>query len=257
MILTQRRSLSSQAQTKYAQLLHDQCKSCTLTKPLKRPLKLKFGAVEAVACRGTYTVARQCAFSSVTAQRLHTRLRSAMLYPSAASIASLTRLWVVSIPAGPFYRTRAVAHAQLQEKTTNHYFLDSAADVSFFFEEGAFKPDGSLVQDKARSINKCGHALHDLDPAFRKFSRSDRMATVFKALGFRRPLPVQSMYIFKQPKIGGPVVPHQDRCDLHPQGQTCLQPTSWRHLRKVICMPTSIACRPHYRAHLRCKLSHG
>jgi phytanoyl-CoA hydroxylase len=100
--------------------------------------------------------------------------------------------------------------------TTNAYFLDSAAKISFFFEENSFHEDGSLAQDKALSINKCGHALHDLDPVFRMFSRSKRMQAVFRALGFKRPLPVQSMYIFKQPKIGGPVVAHQDRCTLLP-----------------------------------------
>ena len=100
----------------------------------------------------------------------------------------------------------------MQEVTTNDYFLNSANNVLFFFEENSFHCDGSLVQDKALSVNKCGHALHDLDPVFRRFSRSERMAEIYKSLGFQRPTPVQSMYIFKQPKIGGPVVAHQDRC---------------------------------------------
>jgi hypothetical protein len=36
------------------------------------------------------------------------------------------------------------------------------------------------------------------------------VAALLRSLGFHRPLPVQSMYIFKQPGIGGEVVPHQD-----------------------------------------------
>lgn len=36
------------------------------------------------------------------------------------------------------------------------------------------------------------------------------MQALFRSLAFERPLPVQSMYICKQPKIGGEVVPHQD-----------------------------------------------
>jgi hypothetical protein len=40
-------------------------------------------------------------------------------------------------------------------------------------------------------------ALHDLDPVFRKFSRSDKVAGVLASLGYKRPMPVQSMYIFK------------------------------------------------------------
>ena len=43
-----------------------------------------------------------------------------------------------------------------------------------------------------------GHAaLHDLDPEFRSFSRSEKVAAVLQSLNIRRPLPVQSMYIFK------------------------------------------------------------
>ena len=40
-------------------------------------------------------------------------------------------------------------------------------------------------------------ALHDLDPAFRRFSRSEKVAQLISSLGFQEPLPVQSMYIFK------------------------------------------------------------
>jgi phytanoyl-CoA hydroxylase len=47
------------------------------------------------------------------------------------------------------------------------YFLDSVSQVSFFFEEKAFLEDGQLRQAKELSINKLGHAMHDLDPVFR------------------------------------------------------------------------------------------
>lgn len=39
--------------------------------------------------------------------------------------------------------------------------------------------------------------MHDLDPVFRAWSRSPRVAALMRRLGFRRPLPVQSMYILK------------------------------------------------------------
>lgn len=109
-----------------------------------------------------------------------------------------------------------------QETTTNQYFLDSAGKISFFFEEDSFNSDGSLVQPKVLSINKCGHALHDLDPVFQRFSRSSKMQNVYRSLGFRLPLPVQSMYIFKQPKIGGPVVPHEDSSFLTTEPPSCV-----------------------------------
>eukprot|EP00475_Leptophrys_vorax_P031130 TRINITY_DN47085_c0_g1_i1.p1 TRINITY_DN47085_c0_g1~~TRINITY_DN47085_c0_g1_i1.p1 ORF type:complete len:296 (-),score=32.38 TRINITY_DN47085_c0_g1_i1:104-991(-) len=109
-----------------------------------------------------------------------------------------------------------------QAKLTNDYFLDSARRVSFFFEEKAFDEDNRLVKPKKLAINKVGHALHDLDDVFTSVSRSDRVSAVYKALGFRRPLPVQSMYIFKQPGIGGEVVPHQDSSFIYTDPPSCV-----------------------------------
>jgi hypothetical protein len=60
-------------------------------------------------------------------------------------------------------------------------------------QEKAFDEAGRLRQPKALSINKIGHAMHDLDATFRAYSRSDKMAAAMRALGFRRPVPVQSM----------------------------------------------------------------
>ncbi len=39
--------------------------------------------------------------------------------------------------------------------------------------------------------------MHDTDPVFRKWSRSAQAAELLEDLGYKRPLPVQSMYIFK------------------------------------------------------------
>ncbi|KAG7670139.1 putative Phytanoyl-CoA dioxygenase [Nannochloris sp. 'desiccata'] len=94
---------------------------------------------------------------------------------------------------------------------TDQYFVDSANNVSFFFEEGAFDDDGNLLRPKNLSINKIGHAMHDLVPEFRSWTRNNpKIASLLRPLGYRRPLPVQSMFIFKQPGIGGEVLPHQD-----------------------------------------------
>ena len=109
-----------------------------------------------------------------------------------------------------------------QTRTSDEYFLSSGDQVRFFFEEGAFKPDGSLRQPKALSINKLGHALHDLEPRFQEFSRTPQLAALASELGVKKPLLLQSMYIFKQPHIGGEVNSHQDSTFLYTEPLTCL-----------------------------------
>ena len=97
-----------------------------------------------------------------------------------------------------------------QTRTSDDYFLGSGDKIRFFFEENAFNDNGSLRQTKEHSINKIGHALHDLDSVFDKFSRRADIHSLVRELGFRDPLLLQSMYIFKQPSIGGEVTCHQD-----------------------------------------------
>jgi phytanoyl-CoA hydroxylase len=97
-----------------------------------------------------------------------------------------------------------------QARSSDEYFLESGDRVSFFFEEEAFDDDGELRQSKATSINKIGHALHDLDPVFEQFSHSEAIGDVASSIGMDDPVVLQSMYIFKQPNIGGEVVCHTD-----------------------------------------------
>lgn len=102
-----------------------------------------------------------------------------------------------------------------QNRLTDDYFLESADKIRFFFEEDAFLPNGTLKQIKERSINKIGHALHDLDPVFNQFSRSREIKQLIFEIGIADPLLLQSMYIFKQPNIGGEVSCHQDSTFLY------------------------------------------
>lgn len=99
---------------------------------------------------------------------------------------------------------------QNQATATDDYFLRSDNTIRCFFEEEAFDAQGQLRQDKSLSINKIGHALHDLDPVFNRFSRGPELAAVARDLGLAEALIWQSMYIFKQPGIGGEVRWHQD-----------------------------------------------
>jgi phytanoyl-CoA hydroxylase len=90
------------------------------------------------------------------------------------------------------------------------YFLTSGAAIRCFFEKDAFDADGRLTGPAHLSLNKLGHALHDLDPAFDAFSRTPALAAVARDAGLAEPRLLQSMYIFKQPRIGGEVVCHTD-----------------------------------------------
>ena len=102
-----------------------------------------------------------------------------------------------------------------QNRLTDEYFLTSGDKIRLFFEENAFNPDGTLKYEKEKSINKIGHALHDLDPVFNRFSRAPKLRALAAAIGHENSYLLQSMYIFKQPNIGGEVTCHQDSTFLY------------------------------------------
>jgi phytanoyl-CoA hydroxylase len=115
---------------------------------------------------------------------------------------------------------RTVFTTDQQERVSNHEFLSSGATTWCFFEQEAFAEDGSLRQDKRLSINKIGHAMHDLDPVFERFTYTRQLAEVAADLGLDDALVLQSMYIFKQPGIGGEVGCHQDATFLYTEPMT-------------------------------------
>jgi phytanoyl-CoA hydroxylase len=105
---------------------------------------------------------------------------------------------------------RSIFTTNDQVRVSDDLFLSSGDRITCFFEEEAIGPDGALTVPKQRSINKIGHALHDLDPTFERFSYTSELAEVAASVGLDDALALQSMYIFKQPGIGGEVGCHQD-----------------------------------------------
>lgn len=118
---------------------------------------------------------------------------------------------VAAFDPGPMrtvFSTRDQGHAR------DRYFQESGGAIRFFFEEQA------TDQPVPLALNKIGHALHDLDPVFDRISRRPQLAELAHALGFIRPLLLQSMYLFKQPHIGAEVGWHQDATYLHTRPST-------------------------------------
>jgi phytanoyl-CoA hydroxylase len=93
----------------------------------------------------------------------------------------------------------SVFSTQEQTRTSDEWFLTSGDKVRFFVEEA-----------DQRTVNKIGHAMHDLDPVFSSFSRTPSLAAVASAIGFASPGLLQSMYIVKAPHVGGEVTSHTD-----------------------------------------------
>lgn len=105
---------------------------------------------------------------------------------------------------------RTVFSSTSGEHAAADYFATSGDKIRFFLEEEALDEDGRLTRPKQGAVNKIGHAMHDLDPVFERFSRDPRLGALARALGQKDPKPLQSMLIFKPPHIGGEVVCHQD-----------------------------------------------
>jgi phytanoyl-CoA hydroxylase len=112
------------------------------------------------------------------------------------------------------------------------YFLDSSNRVHYFAEPRALDEDFVDKRGKLSILNKAGHGMHNIAGAFRDYTLSDKMRNLGKAddiircitflslptvffflvnrslflvldLGWKDPVVPQSMYIFKQAKIGG------------------------------------------------------
>merc|ERR1712110_606131 len=90
-------------------------------------------------------------------------------------------------------------------------FLNSAEKITFFWEDDAIdKSDGKLLLPPTRAVNKVAHALHTKHPRFKQLVFSEKSKNILEQLNFEHPKVPQSMYIFKQPGVGGEFIPHVD-----------------------------------------------
>lgn len=105
---------------------------------------------------------------------------------------------------------RSVFTTSDRDAGRDEYFFKSAENVHCFLEEDALDKQGNLLKPARLAINKIGHAMHDLDPAFSQFCKQEIIGQVIRDIGYQNPLLWQTMYIFKQPHIGGEVRWHQD-----------------------------------------------
>jgi phytanoyl-CoA hydroxylase len=102
------------------------------------------------------------------------------------------------------------------------YFLESGDKIRFFLEKDAFDKNGKMNYPLKDSINKIGHAMHDINPKFVNFSYSNEMKYIANSIGYKKPILVQSMYIFKNARIGGEVPPHTDNTYIRTNPSSCM-----------------------------------
>lgn len=99
----------------------------------------------------------------------------------------------------------------LDHMVSSQYYLGSGERIRYFFEKDAFDMETEeLVGPIETSIAKIAHAVHALNPIFKEISTSKKVQQVFKAIGYAEPTILQSMVIFKNPRVGGEYIPHQD-----------------------------------------------
>lgn len=146
-------------------------------------------------------------------QKLHYQQNGYLVLEDVISRSDIERLKVAALSIVDHFdidRHRSVFTTSDRDTGRDDYFFESAENIHCFLEEDALDENGALVKPARLAINKIGHAMHDLNPEMKSFCRLPVFGKVMRDIGYQDPLLWQTMYIFKQPHIGGEVRWHQD-----------------------------------------------
>lgn len=116
----------------------------------------------------------------------------------------------------------AVFDIQPRYQSSEEELFLSAETVYGFLEKESVNQQGKLIVPKRHALNKIGHALHDLIPEVKKLAQHPLIAQCIQIANWQHASLIQSMVIFKSPKIGGEVPWHQDATYLSSSPQKVL-----------------------------------
>lgn len=106
-----------------------------------------------------------------------------------------------------------VIPGEIWEQPEKNEWYGSCYDTKtrLFYEPYAVdKKDMKLVMPAEQGICKMGFALHKHRPFFMNFVRQKKINDMFRALNYINPTLIQTMVNFKNPRVGGEFIPHQD-----------------------------------------------
>lgn len=130
---------------------------------------------------------------------------------SASDVAALRqRAQEIVASFDPGRRPRVFATHDQARRSADQAFMDSAHTIECFLEEQALDEQGQLCRPVQAAVNKIGHALHEHDEVFARFTADASLQAVATGLGMVDPRLWQSMVIIKPPGIGAEVRWHQD-----------------------------------------------
>lgn len=110
------------------------------------------------------------------------------------------------------------------------YFRNSARRIVLFWEKDT-APERLPPEEREQCVARLGHGLHWEDDLFRQAACHPRVADVLEGLLGPGVNVVQTMVIYKQPRVGGEMGYHQDAAYLHSEPMTLM--SAWMALDEV------------------------